>query len=207
MDFSAYSFKLLRVEDACLSQEQTSRKIVSKKCTRESLKLRFWHYSSRTYFCCFLLTLENMSTWRVVYSDFLEMLKSRRLEIKTTRNAFLHCRWQFLLTTDFSKQLHIILILILMESVKYNQIKFEIHVFITSIPWVKVFDYGWFPGTIPATQVNPVYTNVPIGAWIKLGHRWHQVAPAVRFKCGRNLAHASIQHSSLDYAEDFTKIR
>ena len=51
-----------------------------------------------------------------------------------------------------------------MYTVLNSNSNFNLYVFITSIPWVKLLDNSSFPGAIPVTQVNPVHANVPIRA-------------------------------------------
>ena len=87
------------------------RKIFGKMCTRQSRKVIWdmidkpscsWHFSYRTYFCCFPLALANILQWPLL-PFFQISLKNSGL--KTTHNTFRDCRVHFF-RQPFSKQLY-----------------------------------------------------------------------------------------------------
>ena len=61
-----------------------------------------WHYSCRTYFCCFSLALANICPWP--FLPFFE-ISLKNSELKTTHNTFRDCRVDFF-RQPFSKQLY-----------------------------------------------------------------------------------------------------
>ena len=107
-----------------------------------------WHYSCRTYFCCFSLALANICPWP--FLPFFE-ISLKNSELKTTHNTFRDCRVHFF-RQPFSKQLYIYL-------ARMGGIFIELIIF---------FEFGCHSVTTNSVPVNSALDFWFCKYWIKL---------------------------------------